>query len=72
MRNKEILNNNIKLLNLDDFLIKKLNEIDIYKVDDLWRCNKNYLKDNNFSNTDISQIKIRLQLIGLDLNKKIY
>ena len=60
MRNKEILNNNIKLLNLDDFLIKKLNEIDIYKVDDLWRCNKNYLKDNNFSNTDISQIKIRL------------
>ena len=44
----------------------------MFKVEDLWKCNRNYLKDNNFSNDDINKIKIRLQLIGLDINKKIY
>jgi len=72
MKNKEFLNNKIELLNLDEIIIEKLNSIDICKVEDLWKCNRSYLKNNNFSNTDISQIKIRLQLIGLDLNKKIY
>ena len=72
MRNKEVLNNNIDLLNLDKVLIEKLNNIDICKIEDLWKCNRTYLKDNQFSNNDISQIKIRLQLIGLDLNKKVY
>ena len=72
MRNQEILNKKIDLLNLDEIIIKKLNNIDIYKVEDLWKCDRDYLKGICFSNNDISQIKIRLQLMELDLNKKIY
>lgn len=72
MRNREVLNKEIEILNLDKYLIEKLNDIDIYVVDDLWKCNRTYLKNNQFSNNDISQIKIRLQLLGLDLNKKKY
>ena len=72
MRYKLFLNNKIEQLNLDKILIEKLNNIDIFIVDDLWKCNKTYLKNHNFSNIDINQIKIRLQLIGLDLNKKVY
>ena len=71
---KEIkhLEDNIDILNLDDILTKRLNSLNIYKVEDLWNCKRNYLKENDFTNSDISQIKIKLQLIGLDLNKKKY
>lgn len=72
MRNKEVLDKEIEILNLDKYIVEKLNNIDICKVDDLWKCNRTYLKNNQLSNNDISQIKIRLQLLGLDLNKKKY
>lgn len=72
MKNIRYLEDNIDILNLDNLLIKRLNNINIYKVEDLWNCKRNYLKENDFTNSDISQIKIKLQLIGLDLNKKKY
>lgn len=72
MREMKNLEDNINILNLDNFLIEKLNNLNVYKVEDLWKCKKIYLKENNFTNNDISQIKIKLQLIGLDLNKKKY
>lgn len=72
MKNKEILKNNITFLNLDKLIIKKLNNLDINTIEDLWMCNRNYFKDNNFDNLEIRNIKISLQLLGLDINKKIY
>jgi len=66
------LENNINLLNLDNSIMKKLNNIGIYKVEELWACQKSYLKENDFTNSDISVIRVQLQLIGLDLNKKKY
>lgn len=72
MENKEILNNNISFLNLDKLIIKKLNKLNINTIEDLWNCNRSYFKDNNFDNLEIKDIKISLQLLGLDLNKKIY
>lgn len=44
MINKEVLNNNINLLNLDKILIKRLNDINIFKIEDLCDCNRDYLK----------------------------
>lgn len=72
MKNKEILKNNITFLNLDKLIIKKLNNLNINTIEDLWNCNRSYFKDNNFDNLEIKDIKISLQLLGLDLNKKKY
>lgn len=72
MKKIEVLNKNIEILNLDSIILKKLNYINICKVEDLWKCKKEELKDNNFTNSDIAHIKVRLQLIGLDLNGKVY
>jgi len=72
MKNKEILKNNITFLNLDKLIIKKLNNLNINTIEDLWNCNRSYFKDNNFDNLEIKNIKISLQLLGLDLNKKKY
>lgn len=71
MRIEEILKKDLGILKLDKKLNNKLNNIDIVYIGDLWNCKSSYLKENNFSNNDIYQIKIKLQLIGLDLNKKI-
>lgn len=72
MKNKEILKNNITFLNLDKLIIKKLNNLNINTIEDLWNRNRSYFKDNNFDNLEIKNIKISLQLLGLDLNKKKY
>ena len=74
MKNIELLNSNIKLLKLDASIVEKLNNIDICKVEDLWKCTRTYLKNNKFTNNDILEIKIKikLQLYGLDLNRKLY
>ena len=72
MRREDILNKDIKLLKLDSKVLCKLNNIDIYKVEDLWKCSRDYLKNNEFTNTDINIIKTKLQLVGLDLNRKVY
>ena len=72
MKNKEILKNNITFLNLDKLIIKKLNNLNINTIEDLLNCNRNYFKENNFDNLEIKAIKISLQLLGLDLNKKKY
>lgn len=72
MKQIECLKYDIEFLKLNDNLIDKLKKIEVNKVEDLWRCKRVYLKENQFSNNDISQIKIRLQLMGIDLNKKIY
>lgn len=68
----EVPNDNIQFLNLEKLLIKKLNNINIKTINDLWKTNRTFLKNNNFTNEDINSIKIKLQLIGLDLNKKKY
>lgn len=72
MKRLEVLNNNIDLLNLDSIIEKKLNNIGIFKIEELWKCTGIYLKENKFTSSEITKIKIKLQLLGLDLNKKVY
>jgi len=72
MKNNEILNKNLKILKLDEALNEKLKEINIISLEELCNCKVAHLKENNFSNGEINQIKVKLQLVGLDLNRKKY
>ena len=46
--------------------------LEINKSNDLWCLNRKKLKEYGVVDADIKQIIIKLQLIGLDLNKKVY
>ena len=72
MRRLSVLEKKISILGLDESIEKKLNELDINMVNDLWECKFIFLKNNNFNNNEINQIRIKLQLKGIDLNKKVY
>ena len=72
MRRLSVLEKKISILGLDESIEKKLNELDINMVNDLWECKLVFLKNNNVNNSEINQIRIKLQLKGIDLNKKVY
>ena len=71
MKNK-ILDSEIEILNLSDDLYNKLKSNNVNYVKDLWTLNRKDLKELKFSDRDIQNIIIKLQLKGLDLNKKKY
>ena len=71
MKNK-ILDSEIEVLTLNDNVVKKLKNNNINYVKDLWSLSRKDLKNLNFSDLDIQGIIIKLQLKGLDLNKKKY
>ena len=72
MKKKKILEERIEELSLDTKALKLLKENDIITVEDLWSKKRKDLKELNFSDSEITNIAIKLQLYGLDLNKKIY
>ena len=67
-----LLEEPLQMLELDSKIIKKLNLSNIYIVQDLWHLKRKNLKELNFTDEEIKQIKIKLQLNSIDLNKKIY
>ena len=71
MKNK-ILDNEIEFLSLSDNVNKILKSNNINYVKDLWHLTRKDLKNLNLSDRDIQGVIIKLQLRGLDLNKKKY
>lgn len=71
MRNK-ILNSDISVLGLDDKILNKLRSSELNLVNELWVLGRKDLKDLSLSDSEINQIIIKLQLNGVDLNKKVY
>lgn len=57
-------------LELDDKILKKLKKNNINSLEELWNLNIKNLKQLNFSYEEINSIAIKLQLKGLDLNKR--
>ena len=53
-------------------LINKLKDKELNYIEDVWVLKRINLKTLGFSNDEINNIIISLQLIGLDLNKKKY
>jgi hypothetical protein len=66
------LKKDIKILDLDRECLTILKDNSINLIEDLWLLTKKDLKTLGISDKDIKYISIKLQLLGLDLNKKIY
>lgn len=69
--------NRIKNYRLEDFkltndILNKMNKNNIRSIEDVWILKRTDLKQMGFSNEEINLIIIELELLGLDLNKKIY
>ena len=62
----------VSTLKLDKKLINKLISKDIMIINDLWKLRRQDLKNLGFSDREIKDIIISLELNGLDLGKKIY
>ena len=60
----------ISNLNIDSSIVQKLEANNITYIKDLWPLKRCELKELGFKNKDINEIIIKMQLIGLDLNKK--
>ena len=67
-----ILEKNIEELQLNNRIINKLKEKDIRIIKDLWKMKRKELKQLGFSDSEINQIIIKLQLYAIDLNKRVY
>ena len=72
MKKKKALEKAIEELALDSKVLKILKDNNINTVEDIWVLKRKDLKDFGIKDSDITQITIKLQLYGLDLNKKIY
>jgi hypothetical protein len=59
-------------LELNKEIIKLLKENNIALIKDLWKLKRDNLKKLNLNDSQINDIIIKMQLLGLDLNKKIY
>lgn len=62
----------IENLKLSEELIRKLKELSLYTIEDLWKSKRLFLKEHGFNDSEIHQIQIQLQLRSLDFNQKIY
>ena len=71
MRNSH-LDDKISKLELDFDIVHLLNENNILYIKDLWIKDRNSLKNMGFSDVEINKIKIKMQLYGIYLNKKVY
>jgi len=71
----KIMNNNSfdnLITNLDEITLEKLNNNNIYTVNDLWKLKRKDLKGFDLNDNEIKQIIIKMQLHGIDLNRRIY
>lgn len=69
---KEKLKENVSTLHLDSKVIKKMKENGILTIEDLWVLKRKELKQLDFTDTEINQIVICLELYGFDLGKRIW
>ena len=66
------LNESISCLDIDNDIIKILNDNNINTIEDVWKSKRIDLKKMGIKDNKINYISIKLQLLGLDFNKKIY
>ena len=66
------MNNLIEDLSLNKDLIQKLHNNNIERIDDLWVLSRKDLKRMKLTDNEINTITIKMQLLGIDLNKKVY
>lgn len=67
-----IKNYRLEDLKLTNDILNKMNKNNIRSIEDVWILKRTDLKQMGFFNEEINLIIIELELLGLDLNKKIY
>jgi len=72
MQKKLWLEKPIEELNLDKKITAILKTHNITIIKDVWLLRRQDLKKLDLTDSEITQISIKLQLYGFDLNKKIY
>lgn len=72
MCKNDFLNSSIDTLKLNNEVSTKLIDNDILTVFNLWSLNRKQLKKMKLADNEINQIIIKMQLHGIDLNKKTY
>ena len=65
-----LLEKDISSLNFSKKISEVLKQNNIIKVNDLWIRNRKNLKALGMNDTEIKEIIIKLELNGLDLNKR--
>ncbi len=71
MKNKH-LEKDINVLELNSSIEKFLRANEISYIKDIWVLKRKDLKNLGLKDSDINTIVVKLQLFGLDLNKKVY
>ena len=72
MKRNSFLEKTIEELDIDKKIINKLKEKNINHIKDVWILKRKDLKEYGLVDSEINQIAIKLELHGLDLNKKKY
>lgn len=73
MHKKNIyIEKDIGILDLDKQIVEILKKNEIVTIENLWVLNRKKLKEIGLKDNEIKQITIKLQLLGLDLNKRVY
>jgi len=68
--NCDLIEKRIEDLKLNDTINNVLKENNINFIEDLWIKTRSNLKKIGLNDTQIKEIIIKLELIGLDLNRK--
>ncbi len=72
MKKCKYLDEDISILELSDEVFRRLKDMSISSIDNLWNLSRTDLKNHGFTDKEIKHISIKMQLLGIDLNKKIY
>lgn len=73
MKNDErILKTSIKEMYFEKSIEEKLLANHIETLENLWNIKRKELKEKQFCDSEINQIQIKLQLNGIDFNRKVY
>jgi DNA-directed RNA polymerase alpha subunit len=70
--NESYLEKSIDELDISKKILDKLRNNNINYIKDVWSSKRKDLKNIKLTDGEINQIIIKLQLHGLDLNKKVY
>ena len=72
MNGKKYLEKSVEELDVSNKILDKFKKNNLLLVKDVWCLKRKDLKDLKFTDSEINQIIIKLQLHGVDLNKRVY
>ena len=72
MNGKNFLDKPIEELDISNKILDKLKSNNLFIVKDVWSLKRKDLKNLKVTDSEINEIIVKMQLHGIDLNKRIY